>query len=612
MNSHIVDFQPVGRRGACPADESLLECARELGVTLVNVCGGVGRCGRCQVVLMEGELTQVTSRERETLTAEQLAQGRRLACQAHPRSDCRLLVPPESLTASQRTQVEGQEIPVRPDPLVEQVTLELVPPSLGSGEGVEDLGDDETRVLEGLRVQHGVDAERIDIDVLRVLSPLLRAQDWRVRVAVRDGEVIHAGVPSGPLLGLAVDLGTTKIAGYLVDLESGETLAARGIMNPQIAYGEDVVGRATRAQRSPEDAARMQELVTEALNGLATALCDEVGVTPEEIVSAVVVGNTAMHHLFLRLPVRQLTRAPYVPAVRDGLEVKARDARLDLAPGASVYLPPNVAGYVGADHVAMLLATEMARAQGVVLAIDIGTNTEVCLANQGCLTSTSCASGPAFEGAHIRYGMRAARGAIEYLRLSEDEQGSRCHYQTIGDAPPVGLCGSGILDALAEIRRLGIVDGTGRMHPGPGVRTVNGERVFVLVDEEESGLDTAITITQKDVRELQLAKGAMRAGIQLLLEAQGLSAESIDQVVIAGAFGSYVNVSSAIAIGMLPDLPLDRFRQVGNAAGVGAKLALLSADKRREAETLARRTGYVELSTVPEFATRFAEAMQLR
>ncbi len=611
MNSHVVDFQPIGRRGECPADEPLIECARELGVTLVNVCGGVGTCGRCQVVVLEGELSEVTSRERKNLTAEQLAQGRRLACQAYLRSDCRLLVPPESLTTPQRTQVEGHEIPVRLDPLVRQVTLELAPPSLGSGEGGEDLRDDETRVLEGLRVQHEVVAERIDIDVLRVLSPRLRAQDWRLRVALRDGEVIHAGAPSGPLLGLAVDLGTTKIAGYLVDLESGETLATEGIMNPQIAYGEDVVGRATRAQRSPEDAARMQELVTEALNGLAASLCEAVGVTPDEIVSAVVVGNTAMHHLFLGLPVRQLIRSPYVPAVRDGVEVKARDAQLDLAPGAGVYLLPNVAGYVGADHVAMLLATETARARGVVLAIDIGTNTEVCLANQGRLTSTSCASGPAFEGAHIEYGMRAARGAIEYLRLSEAEAGYRCHYQTISDAPPVGLCGSGVLDALAEIRRLGIVDRTGRMQEGPGVRAVNGEREFVLVGEEESGLDTAITITQKDVRELQLAKGAMRAGIQLLLEAQGLSEERIDEVVIAGAFGSYINVESAVAIGMLPDLPPERFRQVGNAAGVGAKLALLSREKRREAETLARNTGYLELSTTTEFRRRFAEAMGL-
>jgi uncharacterized 2Fe-2S/4Fe-4S cluster protein (DUF4445 family) len=300
-----------------------------------------------------------------------------------------------------------------------------------------------------------------------------------------------------------------------------------------------------------------------------------------------------------------------VPAVRDALDVKARDAGLHLAPGARVHLLPNIAGYVGADHVAMLLATEMAQAEGVVLTLDIGTNTEVCLAHDGRLISTSCASGPAFEGAHIKHGMRAAKGAIEYLQLTEDNGRYRITYQTIGDAPPVGLCGSGILDALAEIRRLGIVDAGGRMQEGPGVRTLNGTREFVLVDQGGDGENASITITQQDVRELQLAKGAMRAGIQLLLEEEALTEDAIDEVIIAGAFGSYIDVGSAIAIGMLPDLPLERFRQVGNAAGMGAKLALLSRRKRQEAGALAHRTHYLELSTAPGFKRAFAMATYL-
>ncbi|MEA3377295.1 MAG: ASKHA domain-containing protein [Chloroflexota bacterium] len=599
------------RRGKCPAEESLLECARQLGVGLVNLCGGVGTCGRCKVQVLEGDVSDVTSSEREALSAEELAGGYRLACQAFPRSDCALGVPPESLTAPQRTQVEGQEVPVEPEPVVRQYTLALSQPSLGNDVDPEDLRDDETRVLDGLREQHGVEADRVDVDVLRALSPRLREEAWHVRVGVREGEVIHVGPAPGALVGLAVDLGTTKVAGYLIELDSGETLTAAGVMNPQIAYGEDVVSRVTRAQRSSEEAARMREVVVDALNELASALCEEAGTTRGQIGDAVVVANTAMHHLFLGLPVRQLARAPYVPAVRGALDVKARDAGLRLAHGASVHLLPNVAGYVGADHVAMLLATEMARAEGVVLALDIGTNTEVCLARDGRLRSTSCASGPAFEGAHIRHGMRAAEGVIEYLRLSEDKGGYRVRHKTIGDAPPAGLCGSGILDALAEVRRVGIVDAGGRMKEGPGVRTSNGEREFVLVDEEASGAGGAITITQKDVRELQLAKGAMRAGIQLLLEAEGLPEEAIDEVIIAGAFGSYIDVTSAIAIGMLPDLPLERFRQVGNAAGMGAKLALISRQKRDEARGLAERTRYLELSTTPAFKRRFAEATQL-
>jgi uncharacterized 2Fe-2S/4Fe-4S cluster protein (DUF4445 family) len=273
-----------------------------------------------------------------------------------------------------------------------------------------------------------------------------------------------------------------------------------------------------------------------------------------------------------------------------------------------VHLLPNIAGYVGADHVAMLLATEVAQAKDVVLALDIGTNTEVCLANRGTMTSVSCASGPAFEGAHIKHGMRAAQGAIEHVRLVDD----RVEYQTIGGAVPVGVCGSGVLDALAELYRAGIVDAKGRLGDHPRVRIDSGGvREFVLVGEKERDGQPAITITQKDVRQLQLAKGAVRAGTQILLDSQGLSQEEIDRVIIAGAFGTYIDVSSAVAIGMLPPLPLDHFQQVGNAAGMGAKLALISRSKRAEAQEIAHRVGYVELATEPRFTQVFAQAMSL-
>jgi uncharacterized 2Fe-2S/4Fe-4S cluster protein (DUF4445 family) len=315
-----------------------------------------------------------------------------------------------------------------------------------------------------------------------------------------------------------------------------------------------------------------------------------------------------MHHLFVGLPVLQLARAPYVPAVTSALDVKARDLGLHLAPGANLHLLPNIAGYVGADHVAMLLATGVAQAEGVVLAIDIGTNTEVCLVNRGVSISTSCASGPAFEGAHIKHGMRAARGAIERLRLADGQ----VEYQTIGGAPPVGLCGSGILDALAHLYRAGVLDRGGRMGEHPRVRGEGEQREYVLVaeDERDDGRP-AITFTQKDVRELQLAKGAMRTGINMLLETAGLAADDVKEVIIAGAFGTYIDVASAIAIGMLPALPLERFHQVGNAAGMGAKLALISRSKRAEVRTIGERVGYLELATDPQFSITFAQAMYL-
>ena len=600
--THYIEFEPVGRRGECPVGSTLLDCARQLGVDLVSLCGGEGTCGRCKVQILAGDASEPKASEGEFLTPEELAEGYRLACQTIPWGDCKVYVPAESLSAPQRTQVEGEETSVNPEPLVRTHLVVLSPPSL------DDLRADAERLLGALAQQHGAMAFTADLAALRELPTRLRGNNWQARVALRDKEIVALLPPATRPLGLAVDLGTTKIATYLVDLETGQTLACKGLMNPQISYGEDIIARLAFAKRTPSQAARLQELVVVALNQSAAEMCAEVGAEPAEIVETVVVGNTAMHHLFLRLPVEQLVRAPYVPAVGSALDIKARDLGLRIAPGGYVHLLPNIAGYVGADHVAMLLATGIHRAEGVMLALDIGTNTEICLANHGKLTSLSCASGPAFEGAHIKHGMRAADGAIEHLRLAE----GRVEYQTIGGAPPVGLCGSGILDVLAQLYEAGVVDARGKLLDHPCVRGDGAEREFVLVadDELEEGRP-AITFTQKDVRELQLAKGAMRTGIQVLLEVNGLAAEAIDQVLIAGAFGSYIDVESAMSIGMLPPLPAARFHQVGNAAGMGAKLALISRSKRAEAQTIASHVGYIELATVPHFAKTFAQAMYL-
>jgi uncharacterized 2Fe-2S/4Fe-4S cluster protein (DUF4445 family) len=599
--TYRIDFEPVGRRGECPPGASLLDCARQLGVDLVNLCGGSGSCGRCKIQVLTGDVPAPMPGEEELLTASELAEGYRLACRVIPQSDCKVRVPPDSLSTPQRTQVEGIEMSVAPEPLVQVYRVQLSPSSL------EDLRGDADRLREALREQHAVATSTVDVAALRELSPRLRAEGWQTGTAVRGEEIVAFCPPSRRPLGLAVDLGTTKIAGYLVDLEKGVTVASLGLMNPQIAYGEDVIARLAFAQGVPAQAARLQELAVDALNRLAGEMCAQVGADPAEILEAVAVGNTAMHHLLLRLPVEPLARAPYVPVLQSALDIKARDIGLRIAPGGSLHLLPNIAGFVGADHVAMLLATGIHRTDGVVLALDIGTNTEVCLANHGRLTSLSCASGPAFEGAHIKHGMRAANGAIEHLRLD----GDRIELQTIGGGPPAGLCGSGILDALAQLYRVGVVDARGRMQDHPRVRGERGDREFVLVSEDEHNGRRAITFTQKDVRELQLAKGAMRTGIEVLLETNGLAPDQVDQVIIAGAFGTYIDAGSAIAIGMLPALPLDRIRQVGNAAGMGAKLALISRSQRAEAQALARRVGYIELAAVPQFARTFAWAMYL-
>jgi uncharacterized 2Fe-2S/4Fe-4S cluster protein (DUF4445 family) len=506
------------------------------------------------------------------------------------------------MSAPQRVQVEGLEITVQPEPPVRLYALQLSAPSLSAPHADVD------RLFEALNRQHPLQCSKVDIGTLRVLSDQLRSWDWKCQAAVRHDEVTTLVPWTSRPLGLAIDLGTTKIAGYLIDLSDGRTLAAKGMMNPQVSLGEDIVSRMTVVIQSPGEGGRTQKLAVGGINELSADLCAEVNVNPEEILEAVVVGNTAMHHLFLGLPVRQLALSPFVPAVSRALDVKARDLGLRVAPGAYVHLLPNIAGFVGADHVAMLLAMEIEGATGPIVALDIGTNTEVSLVNHGEITSVSCASGPAFEGGHIKDGMRAATGAIERLRIAD----GNVQYQTIDRAPPIGICGSGILDALSQLYLSGILDRGGRIIDHHArVRTSKGQHEFVVVGEEEQGGQPAITITQRDVRELQLAKAAIRTGIQVLLETSGCSEEKIEQVIIAGAFGTYIDVASAVAIGMLPSLPLNRFRQVGNAAGMGAKRALISLSERAKAQAIASRIKYIELGSAPNFEQTFLQASYL-
>jgi uncharacterized 2Fe-2S/4Fe-4S cluster protein (DUF4445 family) len=408
------------------------------------------------------------------------------------------------------------------------------------------------------------------------------------------------------LLGLAVDVGTTKLAAYVIDLESGATLARAGVMNPQIAYGEDVISRIAYANQNPNGRATLQHRLIEALNKIAGELCATIGAASEDIVEAVIVGNTAMHHLLAGLPVHQLGTAPYVPAVGEALTVRARDLGLKINPAAQIYLPPNIAGFVGADHVAMLLGAEVWNTDRTVVAIDIGTNTEISVAHNGQLVCCSCASGPAFEGAHITDGMRAAPGAIERVQLIDDV----IHWHTIGQQPPVGICGSGILDALAELLKVGVLDQRGSLRRDDGrVRSRNGRSEFVLVDAAHSGHGREVVVSRGDVNEVQLAKSAIRVGIDVLLAESGVRAGDVDEFIVAGAFGTYLDLGSAIRIGMFPDLPRERFRQVGNAAGTGARQLLLSKERRRIAAEVALRDRYVELTTYPDFTTRFVAAM---
>jgi len=597
--AYTVDFEPIGRRIEAEEGESLLEIAQRGGIGLAAVCGGVGTCGRCVIQLMSGTLSPPREEERTRLGANRLAQGFRLACQAHVASDCKVNVPPSSLTTAQRTQVEGrgQEVPL--DPLVQSYTLQLSPATR------QDLRSDATRLCDALQAL-GLGCLRVDLAAAQRLPSILRNHEWQVTAAVMHDKVVAVLPPSNPPLGIAVDLGSTKLAGYLVDLTNGDVLAAQGMMNPQIAYGEDVMARLTHAVQRADGARQLQDVIVRGLDDLACALCRQAKQAPEDVIEAVIVGNTAMHHLLLGLPTAQLGTAPYVAALSEPCDLLGRDIGLTFAPDVSVHILPNIAGFVGADHVAMLLGSGIYRAEDVVMGLDIGTNTEVALKVGERLYTCSTASGPAFEGAHIAAGMRAAPGAIERVWIED----GKVYYQAIDGHLPVGLCGSGILDAVGQLRKIGVLDERGAMsldHP----RARLGERgpEFVIVPRSESGDGKDIVLSRADVSEIQLAKGAMRAGAEVLMQEAGITVSDLERVVIAGAFGSYIDVDNALRVGMFPPLPPDRFEQVGNAAGVGARLVLISRAQRALAAEIALQAEYVELTNDPRFTMAFTEAM---
>lgn len=607
----LVDFQPVGRRAEVEAGQTILSAAQQLGLSLgagglTAPCGGRGLCGRCRVRIASGETGEITPAERRFLTPAQLEQGYRLACQAKVTGPVKVEIPPESMLGVQKLQVEGLDVEVIPEPPVKRYNLPLRKTTI---ETPLPLWQQVTGELEA---NYGLDRPGVDFDLVREREPM--ATEEECVVTVRGPEVIniYTGRPAPPPVGLAVDLGTTKVAGFLINLETGATLAADGIMNPQIAYGEDVMARLGYALEGEEEYRRIQEAEIEGLNRLAATLATKAGVATADIEEAVIVGNTAMHHLLLHLPVEQLARAPYVPALTTPVEIKARNLGLNFSPGAFVYLQPVIAGFVGGDHVAMILGSRIDESRKVTLGLDIGTNTEIVLSYGGKMLSCSCASGPAFEGAHIAQGMRAVTGAVAAVRLSDD--GREVYWESIDGAPPLGICGSGILDVVAELYRTGVINANGRLdlnHPRVRRPAEGGPAEFLLVPAAETGTDGDLVVTQKDINEIQLAKAAIATGTKLLLEAAGLTVEDLEEVVVAGAFGTHLKLESAVTIGMFPNLPLTAFRQVGNAAGTGARLALLSLAERQRGETIARQVGYIELMTRPSFHEVYVESLRL-
>jgi len=626
--SFVIDFEPIGTRLICEEPILLRDAATRAGVPLKSVCGGKTTCGKCLVRVTGTALSSVTEAEWLLLSEAEIAAGYRQACRTLVSGDVSVYIPPSSLVEEQKLQLEGVEAQIEIDPVVRKFCVTVPSATLANQRGDFD------RTAAALREQHGIALSRADVPALAQLSAALRTpgphppplsqssgrgglgdegeEAWTVTVAVRDGELVSSepGNTTATAVGLAVDLGTTKIACYLVDLLTGRTLAARGVMNPQIGYGEDVIARIEVAGKDETARLRLREVVVAAINEAAADLCTGAGIAPAELLEMTVVGNTAMHHLILGLPVQQLGVLPFVPVTAQPLDVKCAALGLVAAPGATVHFPPPIAGFVGSDHVAVLLASAFGQDDRTRLAIDLGTNTEIALQARGRIRSCSTACGPAFEGAHIKFGMRAAPGAIERVKI--DARSGQVRITTIGGKPPVGICGSGILDAVAELLKAGWLNERGRLNTvAAAIRPgENGLRKEVVLAGAGSDGGREVVLTQHDLGEIQLAKGAIRAGINILMEEMNVQPQDIDEVIVAGAFGTYLDPFNAVRLGLFPPVPLSRFRQVGNAAGVGARQALVSQRARAQAAQLARQVDYLELTLHPHFAQRFAEGMR--
>jgi uncharacterized 2Fe-2S/4Fe-4S cluster protein (DUF4445 family) len=598
VSTYKVDFEPVGKCVEVAPDTTLLEAAQQAEVALASACGGMGNCGQCRVEVRAGSVSPPTDDERVILTDLELQRGQRLACRTHVHGDAKVYILPSSLIVTQRLQLAGDVDEMTVDPLIVSYDAQAPPPTL------HDTRSDLERVAAAILPDQAVNA---DPSVLHQMTSFARTCDWSFTAFLRGYEIIGVAPIGSRPLGLAVDLGTTKIAAALIDLTSGDELAVAGALNPQIGYGGDVISRLAHVYRNPGGGHTLAVMARETLDDLLDELVKKAGVSRDQVADVCIVGNTAMTHLLLELPVRQLAVSPYVAATDAAIDIKARDLGLTAAPGAYAHLLPCIGGFVGADHVAMILSSRLDQTDHVALGIDIGTNTEIALARPGeSLTSVSCASGPAFEGAHISDGMRAGPGAIEAIELTAH----KALVTTVDSAPAVGLCGSGIIDGVAQLRNWDLINERGRFdRHHPRVREGRHSAEFVVVPAEQSGNQRDVVITQEDVNQIQLAKGAIRAGLEVLLDATGTAPEDVKEVIIAGAFGSFLKLRSALDMGLLPRLPNTRYRQVGNAALVGAWWALVSRHTRARAQRIAAATKYLELTTYPEFNRRFAMGM---
>jgi uncharacterized 2Fe-2S/4Fe-4S cluster protein (DUF4445 family) len=626
---------PSGKRGHFPQGTPLLQAARSLGVDIDSVCGGRALCGRCQVLVAEGEfaklgvssstasLTELSESEMRFSKRAPLAAGRRLSCSTRVLADVVIDVPESSQVHRQVVRKEADVRAIEINPVVRLHYVQVKEPDM------HDPSGDLRRLFDALEQEWDLKNLGCDLAVLQVLQGVLRAGSWQVTVAVHAATQI-IGVWPGlheAVFGLAIDIGSTTIAAHLCDLTSGEIVASAGLMNPQIRFGEDLMSRVSYSMMNPGGAILMTAAVREALNGLAVDVARAAGVTHEDILEATIVGNPIMHHLLLGIDPVELGGAPFALATDTSLTLRANVIDLSFHRNARVYVLPCIAGHVGADAAGMVLSERPDLGSEMTLLVDVGTNAEIVLGNKDRLVACSSPTGPAFEGAQISCGQRAAPGAIERVRIDRETLEPR--FKVIGsdlwsDHPEfeksvasvgiTGVCGSGIIEVIAEMYLAGIInqDGVldGRLAARSSRIVENGRTFAYLLHRGVAGTNTVeMKITQNDVRAIQLAKAALYAGIALLMDRLGI--DHVDRIRLAGAFGSHIDVKYATILGMLPDCDLNHVRSAGNAAGTGARIALLDATSRPVIEDLVRRIEKVETAIEPRFQQHFVEAMAI-
>jgi uncharacterized 2Fe-2S/4Fe-4S cluster protein (DUF4445 family) len=509
------------------------------------------------------------------------------------------MVPVESRISLRQIQTEGLEITTEIDSTIKKLKIQLSRPTL------HDLRSDRSRLLDALRDTYDLNNLNLGYEALKKLPSIIRQTRGDLTAILwKDQQVVdlEAGDTTETAFGYAIDIGTSKIVGQLISLTTGQIVTTHSMENPQIIHGEDVISRITYTASHEQGLKRLRDLVIDGINSLLSAACQEAEIHNSQIYEVTWVGNSAMHHILLGIPPLTLAVAPYTPAIKKPLDLSPKELEIKINIGGNVHSPPLIAGFVGSDNVADILSTQFDELQELSLLIDIGTNTEVNLGNQGEITCCSCASGPAFEGAHIRDGMKAVAGAIE--RVTIDPNTYDAQYHVIGNQPPVGLCGSAMIDILAELVKSKVVDHTGRINPQASqnrIRRRNESLEFVIAWNRDTAKNGDIVITQGDIRELQLAKAAIYTGCTMLLRHRKLSFNDIQRVYLAGAFGNYIQPENAIRIGLLPNVNPEKVTLVGNAALSGARIALLSQKSRSKAHRIAEDMSYIELGAEPAF-----------